>query len=112
MGGVLSFGKRDEAPAINVTMKDVRCSMVNLEPDSANSDLEVLKAIVRANQNHAGIYGAATRIGRVVVGQPVTLHTGRSGDLRTGWARSGDYVNLYVHRFSCTRFNCTPGGRR
>jgi MOSC domain-containing protein len=71
LGGVLSFGEGDDAPAITVTMRDVRCSMVNLDPDSANSAPEVLKAIVRANQNNAGIYGAVTRIGRLAVGQTV-----------------------------------------
>jgi hypothetical protein len=74
LGGVLSFGEEDDAPAIAVTMHDVRCSMVNLDPDSASSAPEVLKAVVRANQNNAGIYGAVTRIGRVAVGQTVILH--------------------------------------
>ncbi len=71
LGGVLSFGEGDEAPAIAVTMHDVRCSMVNLDPDSARAAPEMLKAVVRANQNNAGIYGTVTRIGRVAVGQTV-----------------------------------------
>jgi uncharacterized protein len=74
IGGVLSFGEGDDAPAIAVTMRDVRCSMVNLDPDSASPAPEVLKAAVRANQNNAGIYGAVTRIGRLAVGQTVILH--------------------------------------
>jgi uncharacterized protein len=74
LGGVLSFGEGDDAPAIAVTMRDVRCSMVNLDPDSASAAPEVLKAVVRANQNNAGIYGAVTRIGRLAVGQTITLH--------------------------------------
>ena len=73
MGGVLSFGEGDDAPAITVTMRDVRCSMVNLDPDSASPAPEVLKAVVRANQNNAGIYGAVTRIGRLAVGQTILL---------------------------------------
>ncbi len=73
LGGVLSFGEGDEAPAVTVTMPDVRCSMVNLDPDSAKPAPEVLKAIVQANQNNAGIYGAVTRTGRVAVGQAVFL---------------------------------------
>lgn len=76
VGGVLSFGEGDEAPAVTVTMRDERCSMVNLDPDSAVPAPEVMKAIVRANQNYAGVYGAATRIGRVAVGQTIFLHTG------------------------------------
>jgi uncharacterized protein YcbX len=74
VGGMLSFGEGDDAPAISVTMRDVRCSMVNLDPDSASAAPEVLKAVVRANQNNAGIYGAVTRIGRLAVGQTIILH--------------------------------------
>ena len=73
LGGVLSFGEGSDAPAITVTMHDVRCSMLNLDPDSASPAPEVLKAVVRANQNKAGIYGAVTRIGRVAVGQTILL---------------------------------------
>jgi MOSC domain-containing protein len=73
LGGVLSFGEGDNAPAVAVTMRDERCSMVNLDPDSARSTPEVLKAIVRTNQNNAGIYGTVTRIGRLAVGQSIFL---------------------------------------
>ena len=76
LGGVLLFGEGDDAPAITVTMHDVRCSVVNLDPDSATPAPEVLKAIVRANQNNAGIYGAVTRIGRLAVGQPILFSCG------------------------------------
>ena len=79
VGGVLSFGEGDDAPAIAVTMRDVRCSMVNLDPDSASSAPEVLKAVVRANQNNAGIYGTVTRIGRLAVGQAILLHAAPPG---------------------------------
>jgi uncharacterized protein len=75
LGGVLSFGKSDDddSPAIAVTIHDVRCSMVNLDPDTAIAAPEVMKAVVRLNQNNAGIYGAVTRIGRLAVGQAVFL---------------------------------------
>ena len=73
LGGVLSFGEGDDAPAITVTMRDERCSMVNLDPDSASPAAEVMKAVVGANQNNAGIYGAVTRIGRLAVGQTIFL---------------------------------------
>ena len=77
LGSVLSFGEGDDAPAITVTTRDVRCSMVNLDPDSASSAPEVLKAVVRANQNNAGIYGAVTRIGRLAVGQNILLRAAK-----------------------------------
>jgi hypothetical protein len=73
VGGVLSFGAGDDAPAVTVTMRDVRCSMVNLDPDSAASTPEMLKAVVRANENNAGVYGTVTRIGRLTVGQAIFL---------------------------------------
>lgn len=82
VGGVLSFGEGENAPAITVTARDVRCSMVNFDPDSAVSAPDVLKAIVRVNQNNAGIYGAVTRIGRLTVGQTVLLRA--SGTLDAG----------------------------
>jgi len=73
LGGVLSFGEGDDAPAITVTMRDVRCSLVNLDPDTARPAPEMLKAVVRVHQNTAGIYGAVTRIGQLAVGQTVRL---------------------------------------
>ena len=71
VGGVLSFGEGDDAPAVTVTMRDLRCSMVNLDPDSASSAPGMMKTVVRVNQNNAGIYGVVTRIGRLAVGQSI-----------------------------------------
>jgi uncharacterized protein YcbX len=82
VGGALSFGDGDDAPAIAVTMRDVRCSMVNLDPDSAESAPEMMKAVVRANQNNAGIYGTVTRIGRLAVGQAILFKGGVPRDTR------------------------------
>jgi uncharacterized protein len=74
IGGVLTFGDADDAPAVAVTMRDARCAMVNIDPDGGNIAPEVLKAVVRANQNNAGIYGTVTRIGQLAVGQTILLH--------------------------------------
>jgi MOSC domain-containing protein len=71
IGGMLSFGEASGAAAIAITNHDERCSMVNLDPGSARSAPEVLKAIVRARDNKAGVYGTVTRRGRLAVGQPV-----------------------------------------
>ena len=65
LGGVLLFGEGDEAPAAH----DIRCSMVNIDPDTASPAPEVTKAAVRANGNNAGIYGAVIRIGRLAAGE-------------------------------------------
>jgi uncharacterized protein len=74
VGGVLTFGDGDDAPAVAVTMRDVRCVMVNIDPDNGSLTPEVLKAAVRANENNAGIYGTVTRIGQLAVGQTVVFH--------------------------------------
>jgi uncharacterized protein len=74
LGGVLTFGEADDAPAVTVTLRDVRCAMVNFDPDGGKPAPEVLKAVVRANQNNAGIYGTVTRIGRLSIGQTIVLH--------------------------------------
>jgi len=71
VGGVLSFGDSSDAPAIGITNRDERCSMVNFDPDSARSNPETLKSIVRARDNKAGVYGTVLRRGRLTVGQPI-----------------------------------------
>jgi uncharacterized protein YcbX len=73
LGGVLSFGEGTDAPSASVTMHDVRCAMVNLDPDSARPTPEVLKAVVRMNQNNAGVYGTVICTGRLAVGQTIFL---------------------------------------
>jgi uncharacterized protein YcbX len=73
VGGVLSFGGGDDAPAVSVTMRDHRCAMLNLDPDTARPAPEMMKAVVRAHQNTAGIYGTVTRIGRLAAGQTIFL---------------------------------------
>lgn len=73
VGRVLTFGDSNESPAVSVTLRDERCSMINLDPDSASPEPGMMKAVVNANQNNAGVYAAVTRIGRVAVGQSVFL---------------------------------------
>ncbi|HEX6086553.1 MAG TPA: MOSC domain-containing protein, partial [Thermoanaerobaculia bacterium] len=69
--GVLTFGEASDAVTITVTNRDERCAMVNYDPDSARSDAEVMKAIVRVRENRLGVYGSVTRRGRIAVGQPI-----------------------------------------
>jgi uncharacterized protein YcbX len=73
VGRVLSFGVGTDAPSVAVTMRDIRCAMVNLDPDSAVATPAVLKAVVRANDNAGGIYGTVIRGGRLTIGQTIHL---------------------------------------
>lgn len=81
VGGVLLFGEATERAAVGVTNYDERCSMVNFDPDSAHTNPEVLKAIVRERGNKAGIYGTVTRPGRIAVGQSVYFEHSGAGEI-------------------------------
>ncbi len=73
VGGVLSFGEGCDAPAIAVTKRDERCAMLNLDPDTAIPTPAMMKAVVRANDNNAGVYATVIRTGRLMAGQSVFL---------------------------------------
>lgn len=73
VGRTLKFGEGNNAAAVRVTMRDERCVMVNLDPDTAERDPEVMKAVVRLNENYAGIYATVVKAGELRVGQVVTL---------------------------------------
>jgi uncharacterized protein len=73
VGKQLVFGDGPAAAAVAVTQKDPRCVMVNLDPDSAESDPALLKAAVRLNANDAGVYATVIRTGPLVVGQAIYL---------------------------------------
>lgn len=77
VGGVLRFGDADDAASVAVTQRDVRCVMINFDPDGGPHAPEMMKAVVRAHENTAGVYGTVTRIGRLAVGQTVLLHATR-----------------------------------
>lgn len=74
LGGVLTFGEAGDGPAVTVTLRDIRCAMVNIDPDDGSLAPQMLKAVVGANQTCAGIYCTVTRIGRLAVGQTIVLH--------------------------------------
>lgn len=73
VGGTLVFGEKEPRPAVSVTARDVRCVMVNLDPDTGAQDARVLRSVVRLNQNNAGVYGTVVQTGPIFVGQPVSL---------------------------------------
>lgn len=73
VGGTLAFGEGEAAPAVSVTMRDERCAVVNFDPEGGSQAPEMLKAVVGAHQNTAGVYGTVTRTGRLAVGQAVVL---------------------------------------
>ena len=73
IGGRLVFGDSEEGPVVSLTMRDPRCVMINLDPDTAEADSRIMKAALRLNENNAGAYGAVARRGQISVGQSVSL---------------------------------------
>ena len=60
-------------------MRDIRCVMLNFDPDGGSHAPEMLKTVVRMHQNTAGVYATVTRTGSLAVGQVVVLHPPLSG---------------------------------
>lgn len=73
VGRRMMFGEGNDCAAVKVYMKDERCVMVNLDPETAEKDVRVMRTVVRLNQNYAGGYGTVTRAGELRVGQVVSL---------------------------------------
>ena len=72
VGKILEIGS--DGPAISVTMRDERCVMINLDPDTAEANAEVMKTAILMNDNYAGVYGTVVRTGELRVGQVVHLN--------------------------------------
>jgi uncharacterized protein YcbX len=72
-GKTLVFGDHPHSPAVRVTARDVRCVMVNLDPETAVADARVLKSIVRSQDKCAGVYATVFAIGTVSAGDKLYL---------------------------------------
>lgn len=72
VGKTLRFGS-DDGPAISITMRDLRCVMINLDPETAEADANVMKTALRLNTNHAGVYATVIRSGELRLDQKVYL---------------------------------------
>lgn len=73
VGGMLAFGGDQQGPAVQIIKRDTRCMMINLDPETAEQDPRVLKAVVRLNGKDAGVYATVVREGTITVGDRVTL---------------------------------------
>jgi uncharacterized protein len=73
IGKTLRFGADDNGPAVSITMRDLRCVMINLDPETAEADSSVMKAALRLNANYAGVYATVIRSGELRIDQKVYL---------------------------------------
>jgi uncharacterized protein YcbX len=73
VGRTLRIGEGEEAAAVSVCLRDVRCVMINLDPDTAAADARLLKAAVRLNETCTGVYATVIKTGPVRVGDALVL---------------------------------------
>ena len=69
----LLIGDRDPRPAVCVTLRDARCVMINLDPETAASDARIMKSVARLNNGNAGVYATVVRTGMIRIGDRVML---------------------------------------
>ena len=69
VGEVLCIG----GMKMRVDKRDKRCVMVNVDPDTAQRDPEILRAIARERQACLGVYGSTVKPGRITVGDSVSV---------------------------------------
>ena len=73
VGRTLRFGTDENSPAVSITMRDLRCVMINLDPETAEADSSVMKAALRLNANCAGVYATVICSGELRIDQKVYL---------------------------------------
>lgn len=69
----LTFGELPEAAALVVATPIERCSMITVDPDTAERETRVMRTIVRDFANQIGIYASTAKPGRIHLGDDVTL---------------------------------------
>ncbi|HXO40364.1 MAG TPA: hypothetical protein VN999_02875 [Thermoanaerobaculia bacterium] len=58
---------------MTVSMRDLRCPMVDLDPETAAPDLRVLRAVGQSHNACAGVYGSTFTAGAIRIGDEVPL---------------------------------------
>lgn len=65
---------------MRVDERDGRCSIITIDPVTAESNPSILRHVARDRQGCAGVYGTTVRPGRVALNDPVFIESdGRSG---------------------------------
>jgi uncharacterized protein len=72
LNGRLSFGD-GAGPSLRVNKRIDRCSMITIDPDSAERDPAVLRTVVEQAENCIGVYASAESLGTIAVGDRVLL---------------------------------------
>jgi uncharacterized protein YcbX len=70
VGRKLQIGSR---AVVAATIRDERCKMITIDPDTAEHTPAILRNVARSHDGHAGIYCAVLTEGMVQVGDPIVL---------------------------------------
>ena len=73
LGGRLIFGERTDSVRIRANRKNVRCMMINLDPDTAKQTPAILREVAQTRDECAGIYGSIEKPGTIKVGDVIRL---------------------------------------
>lgn len=71
VGSVLRIGTM----RLRIDKRDGRCVVINVDPDTAERNPAVLRAVARERQGHLGVYGSIVEPGRVATGDEVVLES-------------------------------------
>jgi uncharacterized protein YcbX len=74
IGKTVLFGNHAGAPSVRVTIKDIRCVIVNFDPETAVAEPHIFKTIVRSRQNCAGVYASVMNPGTLSIGDGIYLN--------------------------------------
>jgi uncharacterized protein len=69
--GTLLFGEGELQAVVRVTLRDARCVMINLDPETGEASPGVMKAVVNRNEANAGVYATVVRTGMIRAGDRV-----------------------------------------
>jgi uncharacterized protein YcbX len=71
VGATLQLGERDDAPRIRLDTPNERCVVISIDPETAERDPLVQRAVVQERANRTGLYATVARPGTVHAGDPV-----------------------------------------
>jgi len=73
IGKSIRFGDGNNAPIIRFDRKNIRCVMINLDPETSQQNPSVLKEVVASRNKATGIYGTPVRIGEIAIGDNIYI---------------------------------------
>lgn len=73
LGRLLRVGHGPDAALLRVVRPIPRCAMITVDPESAERDPAILRAVAECHGANAGVYALVERAGAIAVGDPLLL---------------------------------------